>query len=357
MIRRTSMRSLTRRSDSGTGMSGAFIGYLMAAVCAGAMLGAASLAQAADVSGLGVVTTIPGDDASFDYASVDPTARRLYVARGDGVMSIDLETLKVTPRFIPGKTVHAVVPLPGGRLLITNGESNVATIANAGTRTIMAEIPVGDEPDAAVYDPASKSAFVVDSKSGDLAVVDLSTRAVTTRIAIGGQLEAAVVDGNGHLYVNISDQSAIAVVDTRTLRIVARYALPGCQKPTGIGIDPESGVILSVCHKQKAVALHASDGTVIATIAIDRIPDAVIFDRQRRMFFVPCARDATMLAIAESPQGVSVTGRIATAIGAHTGALDPRTGRFYLPAADFSASVSGFKQHPGTFRVLVIGEK
>jgi hypothetical protein len=93
--------------------------YMMAATCIGIVPGAASYARAADVPGLGVsrlgvVTTIPGNEASFDYASVDAPARHLYVARGDGVMSVDLETLKVTPRLIPGKHVHAVVPLPGG---------------------------------------------------------------------------------------------------------------------------------------------------------------------------------------------------------------------------------------------------
>jgi YVTN family beta-propeller protein len=334
-----------------------FVRCLAVAGRAGVTLLACSPACAADVAGLGVVTAIRGNDASFDYASVDPVAHRLYVARGDGVMSINLNTMKVTPRLIPGRHVHAVVPLPEGRLLFTNEDSNTATLADPSAGTILGDIPVGDEPDAAVYDPASKSVFVVDSKSGDLAVIDLATRTVTTRIAIGGALEFAVVDGNGRLYVNISDQAAMAVLDTRTRQIVARYPLPGCQKPSGLGIDPESGVILTVCHNQKALALHAADGTVIATVAIDRIPDAVIFDRQRRMFFVPCARDATLIAIAESARGVSVVGRIPTAIGAHTGALDPSTGRLYLPAADFTVSFSGFTQQPGTFRVLVIGEK
>jgi YVTN family beta-propeller protein len=357
MIGRTSMQTRTRPFHRRINVRRRLARYLIAGTCVGAMLNVSASARVADIAALVIVTTIPGNDASFDYASIDPAARRLYVARGDGVMSVDLETLKVNPRLIPGKHVHAVVPLPRDRLLVTNGDSNTATIADADAGAITAEISVGDEPDAAVYDPASKLAFVVDRKSGDLAVIDLTTQAVTARIVIGGELEFAVVDGNGHLYVNISDKPAIAVLDTKSLRIVARYPLPGCEAPSGLGIDPETGVILSVCDNQKAVALRAADGTVIATVSIDRIPDAVIFDRQRRMFFVPCGRDGTLVAIAESAQDVSVVGRMPTAIGAHTGALDPTTSRLYLPAADFSASSSGFKQHPGTFRVLVIGEK
>jgi hypothetical protein len=108
------MHSLTRPGNLLAKLSRQSVRYMMAATCVSMVPGVASCARAADLSGLGVVTTIPGNDASFDYASVDAPARRLYVARGDGVMSVDLETLKVTPRLIPGKHVHAVVPLPGG---------------------------------------------------------------------------------------------------------------------------------------------------------------------------------------------------------------------------------------------------
>jgi DNA-binding beta-propeller fold protein YncE len=203
--------------------------------------------------------------------------RHLYVAWGDGVMRIDLVTLKVTPHLIPGKDVHIVVLLPGGELLATNGGTNTATISDANTEAILKDIPVGDEPDVAVYDVASESAFVVDSKSGDLAVVDVATRTAATRIAIGGHLEFAVVDGKGRLYVNVSDKPAIAVLDTRTLQVVARYPLPGCEGPSGLGLDPESGVLQAACANQKAIAVRAADGAVLVTVGIDRIADAVIF--------------------------------------------------------------------------------
>src|ERR1700733_540847 len=51
-------------------------------------------------------------DAGFDYASVDSTLRRLYVARGTGVMSVDLTTGTVTPVLVPGVHTHAVTVLP-----------------------------------------------------------------------------------------------------------------------------------------------------------------------------------------------------------------------------------------------------
>ncbi|HEV7441895.1 MAG TPA: hypothetical protein VGO18_04825, partial [Steroidobacteraceae bacterium] len=51
-------------------------------------------------------------DARLDYASIDGVSRRLYVARGFGVMAVDLDTEKTTPQLVAGQHVHAVIPLP-----------------------------------------------------------------------------------------------------------------------------------------------------------------------------------------------------------------------------------------------------
>ncbi len=62
-----------------------------------------------------VVDVIAGPDGGWDMASIDATACRLYVARSDGVMTINLDTRIVTPRVVAGERVHAVVPIPGKR--------------------------------------------------------------------------------------------------------------------------------------------------------------------------------------------------------------------------------------------------
>src|SRR5579859_7315594 len=82
---------------------------------------------------LSVIGTIPGPDGGWDYASIDQTARRLYVAHGDAVMAVDLDSGKVTPKVVDGKRLHAVVPLPDGKVLSTNGGDNTATLFEGAT--------------------------------------------------------------------------------------------------------------------------------------------------------------------------------------------------------------------------------
>src|SRR5579859_4664226 len=67
-------------------------------------------------------------DARLDYASIDNASRRLYVARGFGVTVVDLDSEHTTRQLVAGQHVHAVIPLPGGRALSTNGDANTATL-------------------------------------------------------------------------------------------------------------------------------------------------------------------------------------------------------------------------------------
>jgi len=309
---------------------------------------------AAPADDLAVTGEIRGQDGAFDFAAVDPALGALYVAREDGVMRVDLATRQVTSTFVPGNKVHAVIPLPDGRLLSTNGETNTITLADARTGAVLATLPAGRNPDAAIRDPATGLVFVMNGDDGTVTVVDPAGPAVS-QITIGGTLKSAAADGAGRLYVAVKDSRRIAVLDIAQRKPVAAYPLPDCEDPSGLALDPANRILLAACKNQKAVAVRADDGAVVASLEIDRVPHAVLFDSDRKLFFVPCARDATMIAIAANDGRPTVLRKIPTAIGARTGALDPRSGALYLPAADYSIGFGGITQKAGTFRILVVG--
>ncbi len=93
---------------------------------------------------------MPGPDGNWDYASIDSDARRLYVAHGDAVIAVDLDTGALNPRLIGGDRLHAVLPLPGGRVLSTNGGADDATLFEGATGREIARIPTGRRPDGAL---------------------------------------------------------------------------------------------------------------------------------------------------------------------------------------------------------------
>ncbi len=308
---------------------------------------------------LAVIATIPGPDGGWDMASVDASARRLFVAHGDWVTAVDLDTGKVLPQFVAGKRLHAVLPLPDGRALATNGGENTATLFDTATGKVIAAIPTGINPDDAIWDPSSGLALVMDGKDGDITLIDPRTATSPGRIAVGGKLEFAVADGRGRVFVNVEDKGEIAVVDVAGRKVAARYPLTGCEEPSGLALDAKKDLLVAACGNKKALAVNAKDGTVAATLTIGERPDGAIFDARRRLFFIPCG-EGNIAVIGEKSGAPAVIATIPTANGARTAALDEKTGKIYLPTADFQAPAEGEKRHtvvPGTFRILVVGEK
>jgi DNA-binding beta-propeller fold protein YncE len=304
---------------------------------------------------LAVVSSIPGPDGKFDYASIDSAARRLYIARGDGVSYVDLTNGQLTSRFVAGTHVHSVVMLPSGRALSTNGDLDTATLFETATGTVIAQIPTGHGPDAATFDGLTGMALVMNAEGGDATLIDPRQGTSPGTIPIGGKLEFAVSDHRGHVYVNVQNTAEIAVLDVAARRVVTRYRLTGCGKPSALGLDTATGVLVTACGNRVALALRARDGVILSRISIGRIPDAVIVDPIRKAFFIPCGRDGNVAVIDESrPDAPALAATIRTSVGAHTGALDPVTGRLYLPTANFHLTFGGIKAAPGTFRILVL---
>jgi DNA-binding beta-propeller fold protein YncE len=303
-----------------------------------------------------VVARLPAGDGGWDIASVDPVDQRLYIGRTDGVTAIDLKTGKATDRIVAGQRVHAALAIPGTHEVIsTNGESDTATLFDGRTGEVRATIPTGKKPDAAAYDPATATLWVMDPGSGEATEIDPRSAKVLATVPVGGSLEFAVSDGRGQLYVNVEDRNEVAVIDTRARKVIARFPLQGCDGPTGIAYDAASREIVSACGGNAVAIVSAPDGRQIARLPIGKGPDGAAFDARRNLALVPAGRDGnlTLIRLGSVPK---VVGQVPTAVSARTIALDPVSGRAYLPSATLAPAQGNErpKPAPGTFRVIVV---
>ena len=327
---------------------------MMIALLASALAAAASTA----LPGYSVVQSIPGPDGGWDLLSVDPVHRRVYATRGDAVMAVDLATNRVTPVLLTAQRSHAALAIPGsGELLVTNGNANNAQIVDGATGAVRATIAVGKKPDAATYDPLTRHLFVMNADSGDISVIDPKSATVVSTIAVGGSLELGAVDGRGLLFVNVEDKNDVAVIDTRTNQLVRRFALAGCDGPTGIAYAPEARRLISACANSKAIVSDTS-GRLVANLPIGEGADGAAYDPRRHVALIPSGRSGTLalIKLTGTPRVLQV---LPTAKGARTIALDPTTGRAYLPSAQYLPAVG--KDRPkmvsGSFRLLVVAPR
>jgi DNA-binding beta-propeller fold protein YncE len=303
-----------------------------------------------------VVRTIRGDDVFWDYATIIPGERRLYLAREDGISVLNLADDKLTPVFVPGKQVHAIVPLPKGRALFTQGAVGLATVFDRATGKIIRDIDVGKKPDGAVLDPATGNVIILDGVLNEAIFVDPDSGKVLDRIKVDGEPDSPVLDGRGRLYFNISDHSEVMVVDLATRKIAARYPLPDCQDASPLAFDRAKGVLLAGCANLKVVALTAVAGKVLGTAPIGKYPDVIMFDSLRRVFYAPTVIPGSMTVVGLRPDGApQALANLTMAFGVHTGALDAAAGRLYVPAGDLKlAPGSRPTVAPGTFKIMVV---
>jgi DNA-binding beta-propeller fold protein YncE len=317
---------------------------------------AAATAHAAPTYAL--VDHIKLADGNFDYSSFDPVHRRFYIARTGGVTALDVDAKAMAMLDPQAQRTHEPLVLNhGANLLVTDSGTNSAHILDALTGAVVAEVPAGKDPDAAIFDPASGLALVINGAGGDITLVDPKTWKAVGLIPVGGALEFGASDGAGRAFVNVESQNLIAVIDTKTRTVVARYPLAGCKGPSGLAYAANAGVLIAACGNNVGKVIKAATGEDVATLAIGKFPDAVIYDPVRKLAFIPCALEGVLEVIAvRGPNDVAIIQTLKTQQGARSGAVDPKTGILYLPTAHYALSTTGGRPTPvpGTFEILVV---
>ncbi|HEV2364138.1 MAG TPA: hypothetical protein VGS12_08080 [Caulobacteraceae bacterium] len=322
----------------------------------------ASLATAAPAfagpSGLHVAARIPGPDGGWDYASFDPARQKVYIAHTDTVLAIDARTGKLDAHFATGDHLHAIVPVPGTDLIVTtNSGDDSAKIISAATGHLIASVPTAKDADGAVFDPSSGDVLVVNGDPGLITRVDPKTAKADGVITVGTGLEFPAVDGHGHAWVNEVDANKVAAIDLAANKVSAQYPLTECDHPTGLAYVSGARLVVA-CGGGGAVILDAGSGRQIAHFDTGRFPDAVIYDPNRQLAMVPSAFAGELTVIALSgPKNNQVIDTVPTQIGARTGAVDPKTGRVWLPTATYKLPIPQGQRptpEPGTFVVLML---
>ncbi len=305
--------------------------------------------------------SIPGADGGWDFAAIDPQTNRLFVARSNGVMAVDLATQKVVDILVEGSGVHGVLPIPGTPFAISaNGKSANAALFDKITGKIEAIFATGQGPDALVVEPKTGFVVIFNGKSHDATLVDVTTKTVVGAIALDGKPEVGVADGTGRVFVNLEDKNTIAVIDVAERVVVAAYPLNGCEAPTGLAFDAQTGLLLSACANNVAKAIDAAAGGEIATLKIGKRPDGVLLDAARRRVFIPAADGTLSVFALRARDEIVLVDVVKTTAGAKTGALDPSTGNVYLPSAKLlppEKEGARAKPVPGSFAILVVVPK
>ncbi len=326
----------------------------------------AGLASAVSGPGYQVVTTYKvGGDGGWDYLIADPDTHRLYISRGTHVMVIDAETGKSVGDIADTPGVHGIALAPElGRGFTSNGREGTVSIFDIKTLATINKVKAGDNPDAIIYDPATKRVFTFNGRSHDSTAIDAASGKVLATIKLDGKPEFGASDGKGEVFVNIEDKSELTTIDANKLEVKATWPLAPCTEPTGLSIDRQHRRLFAGCDNKMMAILDADSGKVLATPAIGDGVDATAFDPGTGLAFASCGEGVLTVVKEDSPEKFGVTENLPTQQGARTMALDTSTHKVYTVTAKFGPppAPTADDPHPrrsivsDSFVVLVVGK-
>jgi DNA-binding beta-propeller fold protein YncE len=334
-----------------------WIASLILLVAAGAL--------AAAGPGYKVVNTYTvGGDGGWDYLTADASARRLYISRGTHVMVLDLDSGKTVGDIADTPGVHGIALAPElGRGFTSNGREGTVSIFDLKTLATSSKVKVGDNPDAILYDPATKRVFTFNGRSQDSTAIDATTGTVLGTIKLDGKPEFSASDAKGEIFVNIEDKNELTAIDSNKLAVKSTWPLAPCESPSGLSIDRKNRRLFVGCEKMMAV-VNADTGKVLATPAIGDGVDATTFDDETGLAFASCGEGVLTVVREESPDKFSVAENVPTQQGARTMALDSKTHNAYVVTANFGPPPAATADNPhprrtilpDSFVVLVVGK-
>jgi len=395
-------------------------------------------------------TWVVGGEGNWDYLTIDPNALQLFVAHGPVVQVVDVGTGKVAGVVSGMKDAHGIaLDDTGNRGYISDGPNDEVKVFDRRTLEVVATVHTGPNPRAIVFDPASRLVFAIctEQPSGQPAAnsaitaarqpartsanarrpagrqpeVDPELRSVvtvidsdtSTRLAdvlLPGKLGFAQADGNGEIYVNITDRNQIARFDAHAIEAELHrpsqhpaakpVAQPGpqreadkpglayatldwsrkasvfplgsaCPEPRGLAIDTNHMRLFTACSNMKMQVLNAETGDVVATLPIGPGADAIGYDSTRGLIFTSNGGgDGSMTVIRQDvTDSYAVIQQLPTRQRARTLAVNSVTGEVYivtnLIGFDLNEKGVGGSAHTlpvvrakdvkGSFQVLVIG--
>ena len=307
-----------------------------------------------------------GGEGGWDYLEVDPDAHHVFISRATHVIVIDEDSGKQVGDIPDTPGVHGIALAPElGRGFTSNGREGSVSIFDLKTLQVISKVQgVGDNPDAILYDPATKRAFTFNGRSHDSTAIDGASGKIVGKIALDGKPEFAVSDGRGQLFANLEDKSELLALDPKDLKVKSRWPLAPCESPSGLAIDKQNRRLFVGCDNKMMAVVNADSGKVITTLPIGEGVDADRFDPGTHFAFASCGEGVLTVVKEDSPEKFSVVQNVKTERGARTMALDPQTHQVFLVTAQFGPRPAATAQDPrprpsivpGSFEVLVVGK-
>lgn len=301
-----------------------------------------------------------GGAGGWDYITVDPEAKRVYVPRTEDIQVLDEVSGKVIGDITGMKGLHGVAVAPEFNRGFATGNDPEAVIYVLDLKELKVSgkltLAAAKGSDSLYYEPMTKRAFINTAASNNAQVVDAATGQLVGTVSFPGRPEAAVADDKGNMFVNIVDKDEVVEYDAKTFALKNAWPSAPCTRGYGIAMDAVHRRLFLACQPSPTsgvfVVMNADTGRVVASMPIGIGSDGSAFDPVTGDAFATC-RDsgdgkngATYIFHQDGPDQYTRVAEVKTIYGARTIALDLKTHHVFSIATEQNDPVPATPQNP-----------
>lgn len=308
-----------------------------------------------------------GGAGGWGYLLVDEPAHLLYVPRTDRVMTVDTASGKVAGEITGVVDARDVALEDHGRFGyvsdITDGTAGFVRVFDRSTRRIVASIPTGINPQAVVFEPATRTVLAFAEAAHSATLIDSASNQAIATLSLAGRPTSAIADGRGSVYVTIAGADTLVRIDAKSRSVAGAWALSPCVGATGLSLDAVHQQLFSACENQQLIAINLANGQVHTVGSIDPGPGSVAYDARRQLIFATSSEGKLAIFHHDASGAYSPVQQLDTEPGARALAVDSEKNRAYLVTAKFGPRTAvtseelQYRPTPvaGSFSVIVVG--
>lgn len=269
---------------------------------------------------------MPGVIGRIDHFSIDLQHQVVYVATlgSNSLQIISLKEKKVIGSIAGLKEPQGVVYVPeNGRLYVANGGDGSLRIYDGASLKPIKTAAFVDDADNLRYDSATKTLWLGYGR-GAVAHLDLDGKKLG-EVELGEHPEAFSLERNGtRMYVNVPREREVAVVDRKTMAVVATYGTGAASGNYPMAFDEDGQRLFLGCRTPAMlVILDAKNGKAVSQLPTVATTDDLFFDSALQRVYVLGAGGAVAIYGKSGEGSYSRIARVETAPGGRTGLLIP----------------------------------
>jgi DNA-binding beta-propeller fold protein YncE len=294
---------------------------------------------------LKLVATIPLpglQDGDFDHFAPDVEGHRLFLSAEENnkLVVLDTRTNQLIHMMQDVKAPHAILLRRElKKLFVVEGDISAVKIYDSDTYKPLGEVKVSIDADSMAYDPGTSYLYVVNggreahTPFSFVSVIDTNNAKKLRDIKIDSDhIEALVLEKSGpRLFMNISGQDTVGVMDRNQSALTATWPLPAGDKlNVAMAFDETNHRLFVVTRNPgKLVVLNSDNGKVIADIPAVGMVDDAAYDAQHKRVYLAGDRFLDVFEQKDADHYVLLA-EIPGGFRAKTGILVPELNRYYL---------------------------